>query len=582
MPSFRRVLQAIDDAWKHKRGEIEKQADELSDSVRRRAGIADSLLSASQIQSGEGPDWPLVSRRLVEEAMAELEARHDARHGGFGPAPKFPQTALIELCLRHHRYSGDVRSLTMATTTLDAMAAGGIYDHLGGGFSRYSTDDTWTVPHFEKMLYDQAGLVLAYVREWQLTRDPRYLQIVEETVDYVLRDLQTPGFAGLCAAEDADSEGVEGLFYTWTPDEIAAVLPAELASAAVDWYGVSEGGNFEGRSILRRPMGAALERPAEIELARAKLFEARSTRIRPGRDDKVLTEWNAMFASSLAQAAAAAGRPDWADRAVAIGRFLLSDLRRTDGRYMRSWQKGVARHLGYAADYAWVVDCFTRLGELTGKSEWLGHASDAAVAMLELFGDDATGALWITGSDAEPILVRPVDLLDDATPSAASVAAGAMLRLGSLTGDQKLSRFAERLLSLLVPLGSEHPLAVANALGAMTLAGGGVVEVTVTGDRPDLLHCVRSRFEPDAVVAWGERTSSPLWDGRPDGAAYVCHRNTCLTPALTVDVLAAQLEGEAASTGPPTAQTGPLSWSGTDATGRASTFQAANEGRVSG
>ncbi len=582
MPSFHRVLRAIDDAWKHKRGELEKQADELSDSVRRHAGIADNLLSASGGKHGEDLNWSLVSKRLLDQATAELAARHDPRFGGFGPAPKFPQTALIELCLRHHHCSGDALSLAMAATTLDAMAAGGIYDHLGGGFARYSTDDTWTVPHFEKMLYDQAGLVLAYVHAWQLTRDPRFLQVVDETVGYVLRDLQAPGVAGLCAAEDADSQGVEGLFYTWTPDEIAAVLPADLATAAIGWYGVSEGGNFEGRSILRRPMGGALERPADIELARAQLFEARSTRIRPGRDDKVLTEWNAMFASSLAQAAAAAGREDWADRAVAIGRFLLSDLRGTDGRFMRSWQEGVARHLGYAADYAWVVDCFTRLGELTGKSEWLQHASDAAVSMLELFGDDTTGALWSTGSDAEPILVRPVDLLDDATPSAASVAAQAMLRLGSLTGDQKLVRSAERLLGLLVPLGSDHPLAVANALGAMVLAGGGVVEITVTGDRPDLLDCVRARYEPDAVVAWGERTSSPLWDDRPDGAAYVCHRNTCLAPAATVDVLTAQLEGEAARTGPPIARTGPLSWNGTDEPGRASsTNPAASEGRVS-
>ncbi len=328
-------------------------------------------------------------------------------------------------------------------------------------------------------------------------------------------------------------------------------------------------------------MGATFERPTDVELARAELFEARSTRIRPGRDDKVLTEWNAMFASSLALAAAAVGRADWADRAVGIGHFLLSDLRRTDGRFMRSWQGGVSRHLGYAADYAWVVDCFTRLGELTGKSEWLEHASDAAVAMLELFGDDTTGALWSTGSDAEPILVRPVDLLDDATPSSASVAASAMLRLGSLTGDQSLVRAAERLLSLLVPLGSDHPLAVANALGAMALAGSGVVEVTVTGDRRDLLDCVRGRYEPDAVVAWGERTSSPLWADRPDGAAYVCHRNTCLTPATTVEVLAAQLDGEASSTGPPIARTGPLSWSATRGPGPASTTPDASEGRVS-
>jgi uncharacterized protein YyaL (SSP411 family) len=333
--------------------------------------------------------------------------------------------------------------------------------------------------------------------------------------------------------------------------------------------------------MLRRPIGGALERPTEVESARAKLFAARSTRVRPGRDDKVLTEWNAMFASSLAQAAAATGREDWTDRAVAIGRFLLSDLRRPDGRFMRSWQAGTARHLAYAADYAWVVDCFTRLGELTGKAEWLEQATEVASRMLELFADGTTGALWSTGSDAEPILVRPVDLLDDATPSAASVGAAAMLRLGALTGDNSLVRSAERLLALLVPLGSDHPLAIANAIGAMALAGGGVLEVTVTGDRADLLDCVRGRYEPDAVLAWGERTSSPLWDDRADGAAYVCHHNTCLAPAMTTDVLSSQLDSEGTRTGPPIAPMGVLRWSGGDDPPDASASGTAGGGRVS-
>jgi hypothetical protein len=398
----------------------------------------------------------------------------------------------------------------------------------------------------------------------------------------VLRELRAPGVAGLCAAEDADSEGVEGLFYTWTPEEIRAVLPPDLSSAAIDWYGVSKSGNFEGRSILRRPMGSSLERPPDVELARSALFEARTKRVRPGRDDKVLLEWNAMFVSSLAQAASATGREDWADEAVGVGRFLLSDLRRPDGRFMRSWQDGNARHLAYAADYAWVVDCFTRLGELTGSGEWLEHASSAAFDMLDLFSDERTGALWSTGSDAEPILVRPVDLLDDATPSAASVAAGAMLRLGALTGEQTLVAAAERLLALLVPLGADHPLAVANAVGAMALAGGGILEVVIAGTRPDLLDCVRRRYEPDAVLAWGERTSSPLWEYRPDGAAYVCHLNTCLAPATDADVLSAQLDAEGTRTDPVPAAMGRISWTGTGDPEGASTLRAAPEGRVSG
>ncbi len=515
--------------------------------MKQRASIADQLVAVSE--GNATPDWITVSAGLVDRAVSDISSRFDTRNGGIGPAPKFPQTTLFELCLRQFHYTGNDTALAIATRTVDAMAAGGIYDQLGGGFARYSVDNTWTVPHFEKMLYDQAGLVLLYLHAFLVTHEPAYLQIVEETIDYVLRDLTAVAdgrgeVAGLCAAEDADSEGVEGLFYTWTPDEISAVLPAELYSVAVDWYGVTKTGNFEGRSILRRPLGETLIRPSEVERARAILFEARAKRVRPGRDDKVLTEWNAMFASALAQAAAATGRSDWADRATAMGEFLLTELRDGDGRFMRSWQNGTARHLAYASDYAWVIDCFTRLAELTGEARWLDHASQTAHSMLDLFGDPATGALWSTGSDADEILVRPIDLMDDATPSAASVASAAMLRLGTLTGAQTLIDAAERLLALMAPLATDHPLAVANSIASMTLAGGGILEVVVAGDRPDLVDCLTRRYEPNAVLASGEPTSSPLWQDRTDGAAYVCHRSICLMPARTPAELIAQLDAE--------------------------------------
>jgi len=571
MPSFRRVLAAISEAWGSRRDEIEKQADDLSESVRSQAALGDRLLHDRE---PAGISWTAAAERLIDEAVSEIARRHDPRHGGTGGAPKFPQTSLLELCLRHYRYTGQAPSLAIATTTLDAMAAGGIYDHLGGGFARYSTDDTWTVPHFEKMLYDQAALVVSYLHAWQITGEDRFLQVVSETIGYVLRDLAAIGSSGLCAAEDADSEGVEGLFYTWTPEEVRAVLSPELAEAAIDWYGVSERGNFEGRSILRRPMGAPIARPAEVEQARAELFEARSRRVRPARDDKVLTEWNAMFASALAQAAAATGRSDWAQRAEDTANFLLTGARRKDGRLMRSWQDGVARHLAYASDYAWVVDCFTRMNELTGKTVWLEHASATAHEMLDLFTDGSTGTLWTTGSDADPILVRPVDLLDDATPSASSVAASSMLRLGALTGDTVLVRAAERILAVLMAIGTDHPLAVANALGSMALAGGGTLEVVVAGERPDLLECVRKRYEPDVVVAWGERSASPLWESRPDGAAYVCHRNACLIPATTAEQLNTQLESEGTRSMSTNDLVGPFRW--------ASTPEGIPEGKVSG
>jgi len=537
MPGFRRVLAAVDDAWHARRAEIEQQADALADAVARRVALPDDM--ALSKSPGVAED---LAPGLLEEAVAELGTRFDREWGGFGPAPKFPQPTLVELCLRHHRVTGRETSLVMATTTLGAMAAGGIYDHLGGGFARYSTDTTWTVPHFEKMLYDQAGLLRPYLGAWQVTAEQQWLQVVEETVGYVLRDLASPG-GGWCSAEDADAEGEEGRYSVWTPEEVSAALGPHLAEVACEWYGVTARGNFEGRTILRRPLGAPLVRPAEVEEARRLLLDARTARVRPGLDDKVLTEWNAMFGSSLAQAAAVTGRGDWQEAAVGAARFLLAELRRADGRWLRSWQDGRARHLAYAADYAWLVDYFTRLAELTGDAEWLAHARATAHAMLALFRD-GDGPLFVTGADADALVVRPMDLLDGAIPSASSVGAGALLRLGALTGDDGLTDAGESLVALLAPVAARHPLALPTAVVAAALAGGGATEVVVAGDRPDLVAALRRRFEPTVVLAWGQRTPTPLWEGRADGFAYVCRHCVCGAPAAEVGALDQRLDDE--------------------------------------
>jgi uncharacterized protein YyaL (SSP411 family) len=536
-PGFGRVLEAVEEAWRERRGEIESQADSLLAAISRRTTLPGELVT----DDGPGPGGRYPG--LLAGATAELASRFDATGGGFGPAPKFPQPALLELCLDHGRLTGDTGSLAMVETTLAAMAAGGIFDHLGGGFARYSTDATWTVPHFEKMLYDQAGLVRIYLHAALATGDERWHQVVEETVTYVLRDLAAPE-GGLYCAEDADSEGEEGRFYVWSPAEITEIAGAGPGAAAIEWYGVTEAGNFEGRTILRRPVGAPLRRPDDVEEARRRLFEARGRRIRPGLDDKVLTEWNAMFCSALAEAAGATGRPDWTDAAVRIADFLVAHLRRPhDGRWLRSWQGGQARHLGYAGDYAWTVDCLTRVGELTGEAAWLDTAVETARSMLELFGDDG-GPLFTTGADGESLVVRPTELLDGATPSATSVAAGALLRLGALTGDEALTEAGEGLLATLVPVAALHPLAAAHAIATCRLADGGITEIVVAGDRPDLVATVRRRFEPTAVLAWGDRTGSPLWEGRQDGLAYVCRHYTCREPAASPADLDAHLDGE--------------------------------------
>ncbi|MHB8328488.1 MAG: thioredoxin domain-containing protein, partial [Acidimicrobiales bacterium] len=535
MPGFPRVLEAVGGAWRKRRGEVERQADAMADAIARRITLPDDLAGGAEAMA-------TGAHGLLDRAVRDLSERFDGSWGGFGPAPKFPQPTLVELCLLHYRVTRDQASLAMAETTLAAMAAGGIFDHLGGGFSRYSTDASWTVPHFEKMLYDQAGLVRAYLHAWQVTGDGRWLQVVQETIGYVLRDLAAPG-GGLYSAEDADSEGDEGRFYVWSTAELDATVGAELAATMRNWYQVDDGGNFEGLSILRRPPGAALARPDEVEEGRRRLFESRARRVRPGLDDKVLTEWNAMFCAALAEAATATGRADWASAAVSTARFLLDNLRGDGGRWMRSWQGGRTRHLAYAADHAWLVDCLTRVGELTGQPAWLDEAAGVAAELLRLFGS-GDGPLYTTGVDADALVVRPVEITDGATPSATSVAGAAMVRLGALRGDEAMGRAGESLLGALASVAREHALAVANVVAGAGLAGGGLTEVVVAGHRPDLLEVVRARYEPTAVVAWGERTGSALWEGREDGLAYVCRNYTCTAPCGTVEELAARLDAE--------------------------------------
>ncbi|HVA03297.1 MAG TPA: thioredoxin domain-containing protein [Acidimicrobiales bacterium] len=543
MPSFRRVLDAVDDVWRNRRDEVDQQADALADAIERRTRVPRDLMGTDDETRA---DPATRAATLLASAVAELTERFDPSWGGFGPAPKFPQAQLVELCLRHHRVTGDESSLAMARTTLRAMASGGIYDHLGGGFARYSTDTSWTVPHFEKMLYDQAGLVRTYLHAWQATGEPDWLQVVEETIDYVLTELASPG-GGLCSAQDADSEGEEGRFYVWTPAEITAALGPELSAVATAWYGVTDTGNFEGRNILRRPLGGTLARPPDVEEARRLLLAARTPRVHPGLDDKVLTEWNAMFASALAEAAATTGRQDWAGAAVRIGEFLIGGLRSPEtGRWLRSWQEGRARHRAYAGDYAWLVDLFTRLAELTGRALWLDHARDTATAMLELFAGDGQ-LLYTTGSDAEALVIRPMEILDGAVPAANGVAANALLRLGALCADEELTSQGESLLDALAAVAAHHPVACANAVAACALAGGGITEVVITGERPDLLAAARARFEPTMVLAWGEPTSSPLWEGRDDATAYVCRRYVCQTPATSPHELARRLDDELAT-----------------------------------
>jgi hypothetical protein len=527
MIGFVELCERIDELWRTRRDELVAQADQLTGSLGRSA-----LLDA-------GSDLPTTTQ--VDEATEALLAASDLERGGLGGAPKFPQPMAQE-ALAAAAGRGDQRALAALTTTLDHMAAGGIYDHLGGGFSRYSVDAVWLVPHFEKMLYDNALLIRLYLHGWQLTGADRFRQVLTETVDYVLRDLRQPG-GGIASAEDADSEGEEGKFYVWSDTDVRTVL-GEDADVARQWYGFRPGGNFEHGTTIPNRLHAVgeLARPHEVESARVALFEARATRVRPGLDDKVLTEWNAYLVAALAEAGAATGEAAWIDAAVEIAEFLLANLRRPDGRWLRAWQaEAGAKHLAYATDHGALLDTFTRLAEATGEARWLAEARSVADALLDLFWDDERGGVFTTGHDAEALIARPKDLMDNATPGANGLAAVGLLRLAALTDDERYRAAGEAVVRLLAPLAVQHPTAFGHALAAVDLVARGTTEVVVAGDRPDLVAAVHRRYLPGAVLAWGERYDSPLWEAREDGRAYVCRSYACQLPAEDVETLDAQL-----------------------------------------
>ena len=551
MPGFGDLLDAIAEAWRDQRDSIADHAAQVTDALRRHAAMA--------------PHPELPDRRLVAQASETLIQAHDPANGGFGGAPKFPSPMALDVLFRHHVRSADAttarpagaEALRVAELTLDHMAAGGLYDHLGGGFARYSVDDRWAVPHFEKMLYDNALLVPAYLHGWQLTGHERHRQVVDETIGYVVRDLRLDG-GGFASAEDADSEGEEGRFYVWTEAELAAALDPDELAIARDWYGVSTAGNFEGATVLHRPVVGELARPAEVEALRAKLFDLRARRVRPGLDDKVLTEWNALMISALAEAGAVTERPEWIETAMDTMAFLEAELY-ADGRWYRSWQHtGGRRHLAYAADYAALTDAYTRLGEATGQRRWQDAALSTAEAMLDLFWDGGTadgsgadpddaGGLLTVGRDAERLLVDRKDVFDSPVPSANANAAFALRRVAAIWDRPDLADRAAIILRLLGGAMATNPLAHSRFLAAFDLVVGGMSEIVVTGDRPDLLREVRRRYLPASVTVHGERFESTIWADRHDtaaeGRAYVCRSYACGLPATDVAALADQLDG---------------------------------------
>lgn len=521
--TFTKLMHAVDDAWKNRRDELQQNVDALVESIGRTALIA--------------PAESINTEALLSTAVQGLANSFDSTWGGFGTAPKFPSTFSIDLLLRLFHKTGDEKLYEMARTSLDAMAAGGMYDQLGGGFSRYSVDEKWLVPHFEKMLYDQALLLRVYVHAWQLRGESRDKQIAQEIIEYVLRDLRHPD-GGFFSAEDADSldehgHSEEGAFYTWTPDEIAQVL-GTTASQVCQYWEITPQGNFEGKNIPHRLMYRGdLIRPPIIEDARVALLAQRNTRTRPGLDDKVLTEWNAMMLSSLCEAASAFTDQRFTDAAIQTAHFLVNNLRQPHGQWMRSWQADAtphARHHALAHDLAHVVDAMTRMYELTGNHLWLQVAIETAHDLLDQYWDSEHGGLFTVSRDGEQLIVRQKDLMDNATASANSVAAMALMRLGALCDEPIFHEKAYEILLLLARVVPSAPSAFGNALSVFLMEHNGISEVVLPGQRSEFIEVYREQWRPDAVLAWGNPTGSSLWEDRQEGFAYVCRQRTCQLP----------------------------------------------------
>jgi hypothetical protein len=532
--TFVKLMVAVDDAWKNRRDELQQNVEALIESIGRTASIAPA----------DDIDVPV----LITDTLNSITQSFDNQWGGFGNAPKFPSTFAIDLLLREYQLTQNSMLLQMAETSLDAMAAGGMYDHLAGGFSRYSVDQQWLVPHFEKMLYDQALLTRVYLHAWQLTGESRHLQVVREIVEYVLRDLRDD-LGGFYSAEDADSldehgHSEEGAFYTFTPAEMHSIL-GDNAAIACEWWDITEHGNFEGRNIPNRIRHRGdIARPSHIEELRQQLFTARAQRPRPGLDNKVLLEWNAMMLSSLCEVASALNDEIFTAAAVRNADFLIAHLHDDSLGWRRSWQPNAtpqAQHNALAHDLAHLVDAMTRMYELTADHKYLNVALETAHELIDHFWDAENCGLFTVSNTAEQLVVRQKDLMDNATPSANSVAAHAFLRLSALTGDAEPKDRALDILRLLGRVSPSAPTAFCFAMTAALLQHEGTTEIVIPGEDNHLLSVVREAWRPHAVVAWGEPVNSPLWADRVSGAAYVCRHYTCQLPAHTPDELRERL-----------------------------------------
>jgi uncharacterized protein YyaL (SSP411 family) len=549
MPAFVRILRSVSDAYHTKRDRVTQTA----------AAMRDIYAAASTPMPPSGTLGP----GTLDRAYRGLAERFDSAHGGFEGAPKFPQTMSLDFLLRYAARTSSAPALAMVMESFRHMARGGIYDQVGGGFHRYAVDAIWLVPHFEKMLYDNALLASLGVHLWQATADPEVRRVTDETIAWVAREMTSPE-GGFYASLDADSEGAEGKFYVWTERELDAALGPESA-AIKTYYGVTPDGNFEGTNILHVPGDAAvLARRAGIsetalsaarDRARGILGALRERRVRPGRDEKILAAWNGLMLRAVSGAARAFGSPAHRTLALANAEFLRRTLVRPGGRVMRTHTAGVTKIGGYLEDHASVALGFLGTYEMTADRAWLGLAREIATAIGEWFWDDASGTLYDTARDADPLITRPRDLPDNAVPSGTSLTIDLYLHLAELLDDATLRQRALGVLEALAEPMARHPAAFGYALGAADMAINGAVAVALVGEPASagyrlLDAVVGQHYVPSLVLAGGppgESAGLALLDGRPEvngaATAYVCHHYMCEAPQTDPAGLAAQISG---------------------------------------
>ena len=561
MPGFPTVLRRLAYYYSSQRDEVEQQAEAFRDFYRERDH------SRLRLPDGVLPSQVSIGVDDLSQATSHLLDRADTTNGGFGGAPKFPHPMNLEYLLRQaSRATGADAETILAPVrqTLDVMAAGGIYDQIGGGFHRYATDTIWLVPHFEKMLYDNALLATVYLHAWQLTGEASYRRVCEETLDYVLREMTAPA-GGFYSTQDADSEGVEGKFYVWTPAELREALGDADATIVEKLWGVTETGNFEGHNILHRaktPAEVATELGLEedavrdaVARARVQLYEARHQRVAPARDDKVLTAWNGLMQRAFAEAGRILDRQDYRDAAVANAYFMLGTMR-TDGGLLRSWRNDHARIPAYLEDYAALANALLSTYETTGNITFFGEARTLVEEALTRYWDNEIETFFDTASDHEQLIGRPRELTDNATPSGMSLMAEALLRLTAFTGEDRYRDYATRVLAPLVPDMLKQPLAFGNLLCALDDFVGPMDEVAIVGEpgaegTRTLLDIARHGYRPRMVLAQAApgdaeaQTAVPLLADRPlvddQPTAYVCRGFVCNQPVTQPDELLLQL-----------------------------------------